>query len=138
MKRIFVISSIVIAVLIICFFLVMRIWIGHGINERIAIAKNLYPGKAEDALIAYLEDSNHTPREKSDIAVWTLGQIRSQKALPVLKALYENDPEGRTCKGRHDAVLCQYEIHKAIVSIERRWLGAKEKNWFGSWARLNK
>lgn len=24
-------------------------------------------------------------------------------------------PEGKTCYGRHDSLLCQYEIHKAIV-----------------------
>lgn len=45
---------------------------------------------------------------------------------------------GTTCKGHHNTVLCQYEIHKAIVSIEYGWLGAKEKNWFGSWSGLNK
>lgn len=72
------------------------------------------------------------------MAIWTLSQIRSKKALPVLSKLYRNDPEGNTCKGRHDSVLCQYGIHKAIVSIEHGWLGSKEKSWFGSWQRLNK
>jgi hypothetical protein len=121
--------------LLFCFILVMRIWIGQGIRERINIAKQQYSGIAEDALIAYLSDSTHSPRERSDVAVWTLGQIKSQKALPILKRLYKNDPEGKTC--HHNTELCQYEIHKAIVSIESNWLGAKEKNWFGSWSRLN-
>jgi hypothetical protein len=116
----------------------MRIWIGHGIKERIHIAKQQYSGIAEDALIAYLSDTNQSTQDKSDIAIWTLGQIRSQKALPILKELYKNDPEGKTCKYHHGTVLCQYEIHKAIVSIESKWLGAKEKNWFGSWSKLNK
>ena len=116
----------------------MRIWIGHGIKERIGVAKQQYTGTAEDALIVYLLDTTHSPHSRSDVAIWTLGQIRSKKALPVLYELYKNDPEGKTCKGRHDSVICQYEIHKAIVSIEHKWLGAKEKNWFGSWARLNK
>ena len=35
---------------------------------------------------------------------------------------YINDPEGETCYGGHDSHLCQYEIHKAIVSIKKGWL----------------
>jgi len=136
MKRTIVVSGISVTTLLICFFLAIYISIGYGIKERISIAKSQYPGKAEDALLAYLADTTHTPRERSDIAVWTLGQIRSQKALPILKELYKNDPEGKACN--HNTALCQYEIHKAIVSIEHKWLGSKERNWFGSWARLNK
>jgi hypothetical protein len=138
MKRIFNFTVIGLSALFFCFILAMRIWIGHGIKERISIAKQQYSGIAEDALIAYLSDTTNSPRDRSDVAIWTLGQIRSQKSLPVLKGLYKNDPEGKTCKYHHETVLCQYEIHKAIVSIENKWLGAPEKNWFGSWSRLNK
>ncbi len=135
-KRTLILTGISLGALFFCFILAMRIWIGHDIKERINIAKHQYSGIAEDALIAYLSDSTHTPRERSDVAIWTLGQIRSQKALPILKNLYKNDPEGKTCN--HNTELCQYEIHKAIVSIEHKRSGAKEKNWFGSWSRLNK
>jgi hypothetical protein len=138
MKRVLFIIGISLTVIFFCFFLAMRIWCGHGIKERISIAKQQYSGTAEDALIAYLSDTTHSTRDRSDVAIWTLGQIRSQKALPILKELYKNDPEGKTCKYHHDSVLCQYEIHKAIISIEHGWLGAKEKNWFGSWSGLNK
>jgi hypothetical protein len=137
MKRTFIFTGIGLAALFFCFILAMRIWIGHGIKERINNAKQQYSGTAEEALIAYLSDTTHSPHDRSDVAIWTLGQIRSQKALPILKQLYMNDPQGKTCKYHHNAVLCQYEIHKAIVSIEHKWLGAKEKNWFGSWSRLN-
>jgi hypothetical protein len=138
MKRFLIIIGISLSVIFLCLFLAMRIWCGHGINERISIAKQQYSGIAEDALIAYLQDTTHTPQDRSDVAIWTLGQIRSKKALPILNGLYKNDPLGKTCKGHHNTVLCQYEIHKAIVSIEHGWLGAKEKNWFGSWSKLNK
>jgi hypothetical protein len=138
MKKILLRIGIGLTILFVCFFLAMRIWIGHDIKGRITIAKQQYPGTAEDALLAYLSDTTHSPRDRTDVAIWTLGQIRSEKALPVLYKLYKNDPEGKTCKGRHDTVLCQYGIHKAIVSIEHGWLGAKEKNWFGSWPGLRK
>lgn len=138
MKRVLFITGISLTVIFLCLFLAMRIWCGHDIKERINVAKQQYSGTAEEALIAYLSDTTHTPHDRSDLAIWTLGQIRSKKALPVLKELYKDDPLGKTCKYHHNTVLCQYEIHKAIVSIEHNWLGAKEKNWFGSWARLNK
>ena len=138
MKRILIKIGILLTFILFCFILAIRIWIGHDIKGNIALAKTLYPGKAEDALIAFLMDTNNSPNDRSQVAIWTLGQIRSKKAFPVLTELYKDDPEGKTCKGHHNSVLCQYEIHKAMVSIEHRWLGAKEKNWFGSWSRLNK
>ena len=136
LKRTFFLTGIILAILFVGTMTTFQILIGNGIKENISIAKKEYPGKAENALLAYLADSTRSQRDRTQIAVWTLGQIRSRKALPILNSLYKNDPEGKTC--RHDSELCQYEIHKAIVSIESNWMGAKEKNVFGSWARLNK
>jgi hypothetical protein len=68
--------------------------------------------------------------DKTHIAIWTLGQLRSEKALPVLRNLYKDDPEGNSCYGRHDSVICQYELYKAIRSIEG--------NTLISFAHLNK
>ena len=89
-------------------------------SERggIETAKSKYKGSAEEALIAYLLDEQNNPRERSRVAVWTLGKIKSRQALPVLQELYMDDPEGKTCYGRHDSLICQYELHKAIGSIE--------------------
>jgi hypothetical protein len=58
--------------------------------------------------------------DRIHIATWTLGQIKSEKALPTLKELYRDDPIGETCYGHHDTMLCQYEIYKAIQAIEHR------------------
>ena len=69
-------------------FITFRTMTGSGIKKNISIAKKEFPGKAEDALLAFLADSTKSPRERTDIAVWTLGQIRSEKALPVLKSIY--------------------------------------------------
>jgi hypothetical protein len=94
-------------------------WVGKDCREHIQQAKSRYPGTAEDALIAYLQDTRNSIYSRTHLAVWTLGQIRSEKALPLLKSLYQHDPKGESCFGQHDSVLCQYEIHKAIRSIER-------------------
>jgi len=92
--------------------------IGHDIKERVSIVQQRYPGTAEDALIVYLVDSTNSPHDRTDVAIWTLGQIHSKKALPILKGLYKNDPKGKTCHGKHDYMICQYGIHTAIVTIE--------------------
>lgn len=106
------------------------LWGDFAIKKNINIAKSRYPGSAEDALIAYLLDTTNSPHDRSHLAVNTLGQIESQKARPVLLKLYQNDPEGKTCRGKHNSVLCQYEIYKA--------LHAKEVNWWPLHRHLNK
>lgn len=108
---------------------ILYFWIGSSVTEHIAIAQEKYPGTAEEALIAFLMDESNPTVERTHTAIWTLGQIRSEKALPILKELYADDPEGKTCYGKHDSLLCQYEIHKAIRAIEKRQLF--------SYARLN-
>jgi hypothetical protein len=119
MKKILIIISAGIILVLCCSTFAIHTWIGHDIKENIYIAEQKYPGTAEDALISFLLDEDNSTYDRTHVAIWTLGQIRSEKALPVLYEYYKNDPEGKTCYGRHDSVLCQYEIHKAIVAIER-------------------
>ena len=97
----------------------LRYFFSRYVKDNIELAVQKYPGSPEDALISYLLDENNTPHERSQIAVWTLGQIQSEKALPLLKSLYNDDPEGKTCKGHHDAMLCQRELYNAIKTIEK-------------------
>jgi hypothetical protein len=121
MKRAIIIVAASLIVVFIGGVTIMMLSINHGIKERIGIAQEKYQGNAEDALIAYLSDTTNSPQDRSDVAIWTLGQIQSKKALPILEAMYNSDPEGKTCHGRHDSVLCQYEIYKAIRAIESNW-----------------
>jgi len=97
MRRIFIYVALVLPILFVSAYVGLYIWIDQSVKENIGVAKKLYPGKAEDALIAYLLDTGNTPQERSHIAVWTLGQIQSKKAIPILQSLYQNDPEGKTC-----------------------------------------
>jgi hypothetical protein len=131
MKRTLIFVGAGLVIIFFCFVLGMRIWIGHDVKDHISIAKKQYPGIAEDALIAYLQDEKNSTSDRSNVAIWTLGQIHSKKALPVLYKLYKNDPEGKTCKGRHGYILCQREINKAIESIEHNY-------WWVSHPGLNK
>ena len=128
-RKLFILSSILLG-LIILGFIAIYIWIDIDVKKNINSAKGRYSGKVEDALIAYLLDTTNTPQNRTRIAIWTLGQINSKKAIPILENLYKNDPKGKTCYGNHDSVLCQYEIYKA--------LDASKSNWWPLHSRLNK
>ncbi len=119
MKRKIIIISAAVLVLFFAFLLVVRIQIRKSVIEHISEAVEFYEGTAEDALIAMLQDENAPMTKKTHTAVWTLGQIKSEKALPILKAMYKDDPKGETCYGKHDSLICQYEIYKAINAIEK-------------------
>lgn len=121
-RRILIIAGAVLILLITPVFLWTYFQIRHSIKENIAIAKSMYPGTAEEALIAYLVDTKNTAENRTHIAIWTLGQIKSQKAIPILRELYLDDPTGNTCYGHHQQVLCQYEIYKALHATEMNWL----------------
>lgn len=129
MKLALKITSAIVLLIVISYFS-MRIWIGGSVKENISYAQDIYQGTAEDALIEMLIDETISTNDKTHIAVWTLGQLHAEKALPLLKKLYKNDPEGETCYGNHDYEICQYELYKAIEAIE----GSK----FFTHARLNK
>ncbi len=118
MKRILIISGIGILFLWILSLLVIDVYISRETKHNIEEAKALYSGNAEEALIAYLQDDTNSYYDRSHVAIWTLGKIRSKKALPILKDLYMDDPTGESCVGNHDTQLCQRELSKAIVAIE--------------------
>jgi hypothetical protein len=119
MKRILISIGIGLAVILFLCLVLLRPFsrIEHDIKENISIAQQRYPGTTEDALIAFLVDTTNSPHDRG-LAIYTLGQINSKKALPILKGLYRNDPKGKTCHGKHDSVLCQKGIHTAIETIE--------------------
>jgi hypothetical protein len=120
MKKVIVVFVVLIALLFVTT-MGFWLWIDRDVKKNISFALQIHPGTPEDGLIAYLQDSTISPNDRTRVSVWTLGQIKSQKALSVLKGLYKNDPEGKTCHGRHSEVICQYELHKAIMAIESDW-----------------
>ena len=111
------------AILLFCLGLgTIQLVIGRDVKENIQLALQKYPGSAQDALIALLKDESNPAPERTHVAIWTLGRLRSKNALPLLKELYQGDSEGKNCYGRHGEMLCQYEIHQAIKSIQKKGL----------------
>ena len=119
MKRILIIIGTVGIVLLLAFLLIIRSIMRQSVIKNIIIATEMYQGTPEEALISMLIDENAPMQERTHTAVWTLGQLKSEIALPILKDLYKEDPKGETCYGNHDSMLCQYEIYKAIGAIEK-------------------
>lgn len=113
-----IIVSLSASTLLILAILTIYLLINLSVNKNIEIAQHTYGGSPEDALISYLLDQNNSTVDRTHKAIWTLGQIKAEQALPLLQDLFLNDPEGSTCFGKHDSMLCQYELHKAISSIE--------------------
>ncbi|MGB2864534.1 MAG: hypothetical protein WBC05_14495 [Sedimentisphaerales bacterium] len=87
---------------------VMLWWsLSSSIKEISAEATQQYPGDRVEALITYVNSENHSLRQRNR-AVWALGQIGDDRALPVLEKSYTGGP----CD--HDNLLCQRELQKAI------------------------
>lgn len=101
-------------------YLTLYLWIKKDVKANVEIAQSKYGGAPEDALINFLQDESNSCYDRTHLATWTLGQIRSEKAYDILKRYYKNDPKGDTCYGNHEHMLCQYELYKAIQAIERR------------------
>jgi len=108
-------------ILVLAYF-ILKVWTGDSVKDNIAYAQGKYHGKADEALIAMLFEEKIPTNDKTHIAVWTLGQLQVDEALPLLKELYLDDPDGETCYGKHDQVICQYEIYKATEAVEGNML----------------
>jgi hypothetical protein len=54
-----------------------------------------------------MQSDVHSLKERN-LAIWALGRLGDRSALPALRTAYT----GELC--RHDTILCQYELEKAI------------------------
>jgi hypothetical protein len=127
MKKIIIIAGSVLVTVFLIGIATLYFGIRIFVNKNIELAQKKYPGNAEDALISFMMDESNSFNDRTHKAIWTLGVIKSQKALPFLKSLYKDDPEGKTCYKNHSSMLCQYEIYKAISTIETGRLFTYEK-----------
>ena len=98
--------------LLLSLFVITSLWIGYGVQSVAKTATQEYPGDQVEALIAFVDSEKHNLKERNQ-AVWALGQLSDQKALPILQKYYTGQP----C--RHDQFLCQYELKKAIKKCQR-------------------
>lgn len=91
----------------------LRIWFKSEINHICDHAMNLYEGDKIEALIALLNADDQSMKTKNN-AIWALGKLNDQRALPALKKLQT----GNECN--HTMFVCQRELEKAISNLEGR------------------
>jgi len=89
----------------------IRIWIGSDLDEIIEKATELYEGDTIEALISYLESDDHSLVEKNN-AIWALGKLADERALPALNDLVVGDE----CS--HSEYVCQRTLSTSINTIK--------------------
>jgi|GEM_PF-587041 len=96
------------AALLLAGFLFMMTCISFDVNRTSTIAMKKFGGDRVTALTRLIEAPEITLNVKND-AVWALGQLGDERALPTLERYYH----GGECN--HDSTLCQYELKKALT-----------------------
>jgi len=92
------------------FFVITCTCIGYSVKYHCYQAKQKYSGDRVEALIAMLNDESQSFGDRNS-AIWALGQLGDERALPVLQSYYTGDiPDREPWHG----VVSQYELEKAI------------------------
>jgi len=92
------------------FFVITCTWIGFDVKTKCRDATKEYGGTCTEALISLLNDESRgfNPRNS---AIWALGQLGDNRALPILQSYYTGNIPNREPL---DQTLSQYELEKAI------------------------
>jgi len=106
-KKVLIYGILSCAAFLLVAFVMICFSIRSSVKEITAEATQQYPGDRIEALITYVKTENHSLRQRNR-AVWALGQIGDERALPTLEKSYTGQP----CD--HDNSLCQRELQKAI------------------------
>jgi len=93
------------------FFVVSCTWIGYDVKSQCRNAQKTYSGDCVEALIQTLHDEKN-PFNVRNSAIWALGQLGDNRALPLLEQLYTGDIPNREPLNK---VISQYELKKAIA-----------------------
>lgn len=110
MKRLIIYGALIGVSLFTFMFIITCTLIGFDVEQRCEIAQDRYEGDCTQALSSYLKDENNSYRSRNS-AIWALGQLGDDRALPVLESLYTgNIPDREPI----NETISQYELKKAI------------------------
>jgi len=117
MKKIILLGAVIIVLGLTGAFFGIKAWIKADANEFANNAVQVFEKDKVESLIALIDSEDYTIKEKNR-AVWALGVLKDESALPKLEALL-TDTE---CN--HDESICQYELKKAILKIKGEFKGS--------------
>lgn len=110
-KRAVVISLLVFTILLVSTWVYFRIRIGADMDTVISKATVEYGDDPVEALISFVGSADHSLAEKNN-AIWALGKLKDDRALPVLHGL----ETGKECD--HARYVCQRTLLTAIETID--------------------
>ncbi|MGI5826695.1 MAG: HEAT repeat domain-containing protein [Patescibacteria group bacterium] len=108
-QKLFYLGAIGVSIFLL-FFIISTTWIGYGVKSQCQEAQRDYSRDCVESLISLLEDENRSFRERNS-AIWALGQLGDNRALPVLEKYYTGNIPDREPL---DGTISQYELKKAI------------------------
>jgi len=88
-------------------FCLLEASIGSGVREYSRTAQSQFPGNRVEALISMVDCASCSMSDRNH-AVWALGQLDDQRALPTLERYYTGD------KCDHLRDLCQEKLKIAL------------------------
>lgn len=108
----------VLAVIALLVLVISSVWIGFTVEETCARAEERYRTEnCVTALTTQVTDEDQSFAARND-AVWALGQLGDEAALPVLQSLYTGEIPARE---PWNETMSQYELRKAIHLLQGGW-----------------
>lgn len=130
LKRIIFLSVISISILALILFFYSFFRIYKDVKAACLKAQNEYKEDCVGSLIKYIQSDNNTFRARNS-AIWALGQLADEEALPFLYELEKSLPEQEKCS--YEDYMCKYEVQKAIRWCEKgnvtNWMYRNRGNW---------
>jgi hypothetical protein len=99
----------------------LRIYIKIEAHSIANNAVQVFEKDKIESLIAVIDANNYTLKDKNK-AIWALGTLKDERALPKLESLFS----GKACN--HNSSLCQYEIGKTIHKIKCDYKNSRQRS----------
>lgn len=110
LKRTLFYTAVIGISIMLLFFVIATVWIGHDVKAQCQLAKADYSGDCVQALVSLLKDEERGFKPRNH-AIWALGQLGDSRSLPVLQKYYTGIiPDQESL----DQTISQYELKKAI------------------------
>ena len=129
LRRILLRGTLIVLLVCVVGILVLSLSIELGVKKTCGMATRAHPGDKVEALMKSVKADEygydaHRYRANNH-ALWALGQLGDERALPFLRNLATGEP----CD--HETNLCQGEIQKAIRKLEGNGFNLPAFLWRG-------
>jgi len=129
LRRILIRGILIVALVCVIGIVGLSLSVELGVRRISRTAMQAYPGDKIEALMMFVKPNEYgydaNLYRANNHAVWALGQLGDERALPFLRDLLTGQP----CD--HETNLCQGEIKKAIQKLETKGFNLPACLWRG-------